>query len=268
MTSSVWTQTSPSGCHSGSCGQPTSASSSGNSRSTTAELEREREPDRRPPRAQQQLLDLSPDPLGRQIVERNGPAERRRRRRRRANSNRAANWTARSTRRLSSPNVGGSTARSSRRSRSPRPSNGSSYSPVSGSQAMALIGEVAPPRGLSQRQRRIARHREAAMPAAGLRLAPRQRHVEAGHLVDGEALADGVDAAEAPAGSSFSAIGVDAEDLDVDVLRGVTHQPIAHPAADDQRAAAGVAHARARSPSRRVDARRRPSRHSRTVRKP
>ena len=35
MTSSVWTQTSPSGCHSGSCGQPTSASSSGNSRSIT-----------------------------------------------------------------------------------------------------------------------------------------------------------------------------------------------------------------------------------------
>ena len=35
ITSSVCTQTSPSGCHSGSCGQPTSAFSSGNSRSMT-----------------------------------------------------------------------------------------------------------------------------------------------------------------------------------------------------------------------------------------
>ena len=35
ITSSVWTQTSPSGCHSGSCGQPTSAFSSGKSRSMT-----------------------------------------------------------------------------------------------------------------------------------------------------------------------------------------------------------------------------------------
>ena len=42
-----------------------------------------------------------------------------------ANSNRAANWTARSTRRLSSAKVAASTARRRRRSRSARPSNGS-----------------------------------------------------------------------------------------------------------------------------------------------
>ena len=42
-----------------------------------AELAREREPDRRPLRLQQQLLELAPDALGRQIVERNRRAERR-----------------------------------------------------------------------------------------------------------------------------------------------------------------------------------------------
>ena len=35
ITCSVWTHTSPSGCHSGSCGQPASACSSGNSFATT-----------------------------------------------------------------------------------------------------------------------------------------------------------------------------------------------------------------------------------------
>ena len=49
-TCSVCTQTSPSGCHSGSCGQPTSACSSGNSCRDDAEIEREREADRRPRR--------------------------------------------------------------------------------------------------------------------------------------------------------------------------------------------------------------------------
>ena len=40
-----------------------------------SELECQREPDRRPPGAEQKLLDLSPDALRRQIVQRNGPAE-------------------------------------------------------------------------------------------------------------------------------------------------------------------------------------------------
>ena len=42
-----------------------------------AEVEREREADRRPLGLEQQLLDLAPDPLGRQIVERDAPAQRR-----------------------------------------------------------------------------------------------------------------------------------------------------------------------------------------------
>ena len=124
------------------------------------------------------------------------PAQRLRRVRRRANSKRAANWSARSTRRLSSPNVAGI--------------DGAQQPPLEIAAAVERIdvlagqripgdgvdGEVAPPRGLSRRQVRVARHREAAMSASGLRLAPRQRDVEPGHLVDGEALADGVDAAE------------------------------------------------------------------------
>ena len=74
-----------------------------------AELERQGEPDRGRVRGKQQLFDLAPDALGGQIVERM--------RRQSAavssssvNSNRAANWIARSTRRLSSPNVVRSTA--------------------------------------------------------------------------------------------------------------------------------------------------------------
>ena len=46
-----------------------------------AEVEREREADRRPRRAEQ-LFEFAPDALGRQIVERDAPADRARRRRR------------------------------------------------------------------------------------------------------------------------------------------------------------------------------------------
>ena len=104
-TISVCTQTSPSGCHSGSCGQPTSACSSGNSRAMTPRSQREPQADRRTSREEQQLLDLAPDALGRQIVERNacGTA----RLSPRPSRTRSAPRTARprSTRRLSSPNV-------------------------------------------------------------------------------------------------------------------------------------------------------------------
>ena len=57
-----------------------------------AEVERQREADRRP-RREQQLLDLAPDALGRQIVERNRAAERARRRSSSVRSKRAANCT-------------------------------------------------------------------------------------------------------------------------------------------------------------------------------
>ena len=149
-------------------------------------------------RAQQQLLDLSPDPLGR-AGRRAGcvrhsavvPGST-------ANSKRAANWTARSTRRLSSrerPGIDGAEQCAARGRR--RPSNGSRYSLGQRIPGDGVDREVAAARRLLERQRRIALDGESLVAAAGLRLAPGQRHVEAGDLVDGEALADGVDAAEA-----------------------------------------------------------------------
>ena len=139
MTSSVCTQTSPSGCHSGSCGQPTSASSSGNSRSTTPSSSASAKPiDGRA--AWSSSFSISPQirSAGRSSSGSAGTA--RACRRRVDNSKRAANWTARSTRRLSSPNVRGIDRAQQARARGrARPSNGSRYSSVSGSQAIALI---------------------------------------------------------------------------------------------------------------------------------
>ena len=89
----------------------------------------------------------------------------------------------------------------------------------------------------------IAGDVEAAVAAAGLRFAPRQRDVDVADLVDLKAFADGFDAAEGFE-QRAQAIGRHAEDLEVDVFRAhaaAEHQPIAHPAADDERAAAGVA---------------------------
>ena len=90
---------------------------------------------------------------------------------------------------------------------------------------------------------RIAGHDEAAVAAAGLRLAARQRHVDVADLVDLKALADRLDAAERLEQRAQPIAG-NAEDLDVDVLRLAAEQPVADPAADDQRAAAGVARRR------------------------
>ena len=100
-------------------------------------------------------------------------------------------------------------------------------------------GEVAAPRRFVDRQCRIARDLEAAVAAAVLRFAARQRDVDAGNLVDGEALADGVDRAELRQQLAQCRRG-EAVDLEIDVLRRAPDQPIANPAADDQRAAAGV----------------------------
>ena len=72
-----------------------------------------------------------------------------------------------------------------RRSRSPRPSNGSSYAPVSGSHAMALI--------VKSRRRAASAididgspcDLESLVPASALRLAARQRHVDVADVVSG-----------------------------------------------------------------------------------
>ena len=154
---------------------------------------------------------------------------------------RAANCTARSTRRLSSPNVCGSTTRSSRRSRSRAAVERIEVLAGQRIPGDGVDGEVAPARRLGDRHVRIAGDDEAAVAASRLRIAPRQRHVDVADLVDLKAFADRFDAAERLEQRAQTIAG-EAEDLEVDVARlGQAEQPIADPAADDQRAAAGVA---------------------------
>ncbi len=74
-TISVCTQTSPSGCHSGSWGHPTSAASSGHSRIDDVQRPGQLEADRRACGSQQQLFHFAPDAFGGQIVERNGATQ-------------------------------------------------------------------------------------------------------------------------------------------------------------------------------------------------
>ena len=251
-TISVCTQTSPSGCHSGSCGQPTSACSSGNSRSTTPSSSASARPieGRAAGAAASRIRPRCVPPAGRRAGSRGrssrvvGSS---------VNSNRAANCTARSTRRLSSPNVaridGAQHARARDRA---RPSNGSRYSPVSGSQAIALIVKS---------RRRAASSSvivgspvtvEALVAAAGLRFAARQRHVDVARPCRPVKLSPTVFTRPNGVEQAVQRGAGQAEDLDVDVLGVAAEQPVAHPAADDERAAAGVADACTRS-------RRRPS---------
>ena len=77
--------------------------------------------------------------------------------------------------------------------------------------------EVATPGRLARIEARIADHLEPLVSATDLRFAAGQRDVEPGDLVDGEALADGVDAAE-PGEERLETRGLEAVDLDVDVL--------------------------------------------------
>jgi hypothetical protein len=78
------------------------------------------------------------------------------------------------------------------------------------------------------------------MPARRLRFPSWQRNIEIGDLVDLKTLPNGVHAAEwreqFTQGSSIDAIH-----FEVDVLRVAIHEPVAHPAADDQCASAGPA---------------------------
>ena len=167
---------------------------------------------------EQELLDLAPDPLGRQIVERDLPAQARAVASSSANSNRAANCTARSTRRLSSAKVCGSTTRSSGASRSPRPSHGIEVLVGQRIPGDRVDREVAPPRRLVDRHDGIAGDDEAAVSAAGLRVAARQRDVDVADLVDLEAFADRFDASEGFEHRA-QAIAGDAEDFEVHVRR-------------------------------------------------
>ncbi len=102
-------------------------------------------------------------------------------------------------------------------------------------------GEVAPPRGFVERHVRIARDGEAAMPAAGLGLAAGQGHVDRAELVDGEGLPHGLDAAERGQ-QPLQVVLRNAEHLEVEILRRAAQQAIADEAANGQRASAMRAH--------------------------
>ena len=81
---------------------------------------------------------------------------------------------------------------------------------------------------------------EALVPASGLRFPPWQRDVDVAELEHLEALAHELDSSE-----RFEQLAQpgrrDAEDLDVDVFRLTAEQPVADPAADDERASAFAA---------------------------
>ena len=124
-TMSVCVQTSPSGCQSGSCSQPTSGFSSGRIASTTPRSSASASPiDGRSAASSSFSSSVQTRSAARSssgMLRHNAAVASSS-----VNSKRAANWTARRTRRLSSPKVRRSTARSTRRSRSALPSNGSS----------------------------------------------------------------------------------------------------------------------------------------------
>ena len=101
--------------------------------------------------------------------------------------------------------------------------------------------EIAPARGLFDRHRGIAGDDEAFVAAPGLRVAPRQRHVDVAELVHLEALPDRFDAPERLE-QRAQAVAGHPEHLEIDVALlglGQAHQAVAYPAADNQRAAAG-----------------------------
>ena len=224
--------------------------------STTPRSQRERESDRWPRRLQQQLLQFAPDPFGRQIVEPDPPAQFggllvERELEACGELHRAQHAQAVVAERR------GSTTRSSRRSRSPRPSNGSTYSPVSGSHEIALM--------VKSRRRAASSSDMNGSPRTSKPLWPRpcfdSRRGSAtsiadaigpDNFVDRKALPDGLDATERGEQRGQRSRG-DAEHFQVDVLAGIrasgfgirtrARGTISHPAADDERTAAGVSHA-------------------------
>ena len=76
MTRRLWTHTSPSGCHSGSCSHPDQRGQTGEEPFDDTQLQRQLEADRGARRLQKQLLELAPDALGREVIERHGLADR------------------------------------------------------------------------------------------------------------------------------------------------------------------------------------------------
>ena len=217
-TISVWTQTSPSGCHSGSCGQPTSACISGNRRAIDLRSSASVEPDRRRRGAEQELFDLAPDALGRQVVERDAaPAARVSRRRPAARSGRrTARRAARAgCRRRSEP---GSTTRSRRAGQVGAAVERVGVLAGQRIEADGVDGEVAPPRRIGKRHRRVALDGEASWPRPVFDSRRGSATSIGADLVDREALPDRLDAPE-PREQRRQGRGRDAEHLEVEILR-------------------------------------------------
>ena len=205
-----------------------------------AEAQGQLEPDGRPPRLEEELFEFPPDPLRREIIERDPPAER----------------FGRRVQRELEP---GRELDRAQHTQAVLPERGGIHRPeyapfdVAAAVEGVLIGvgeriprdrvdrEVAAAGGFTRRQLRIPVNVEPFVPAPHLRLAARERDVEAGHLEDGEALADRVHRPE-PREQRAQFGGGYAIDLEVHVLRLAPHETVADPAADDQRTPAAFAH--------------------------
>ena len=155
-------------------------------------------------------------------------------------SNRAANCTARSTRRLSSGNVAGSTARRRRAVEIAAAVERVEVLVVERIPGDRVDREIAAARGVGDRHGRVAGHVEAAVAAAGLRFAARQRDVDVADLVDLKAFADRLDAAERLRAASEGDRRQGRRPRCRCPCESRAEQPVADPAADDQRAAAGL----------------------------
>jgi hypothetical protein len=106
----------------------------------------------------------------------------------------------------------------------------------------AVDREIAPAGRLRVVEARVELHHEAAMAAAGFRVAARDREVgvDSFDAKDAEGSADGDDLAEA-AERSFEAFEAQTVHFEIKVFRGVTEESVASVAAHKQRPAAGLA---------------------------
>jgi hypothetical protein len=201
-----------------------------------AQLASEREPDRRPFGLQQQLLELTPDALRGEIVERDRGADRLRLFRDReleprGELQRAQHAEAVIGERLrvdhpqhAAPEIGASLER---------------IDVLAGKRVPGdrVDREVTAPCGLAYRHRGIAGNGEPGVAAADLRLAPRERDVDTGDLVHGKTPPDRFHAAEGRQHGRQVVFG-DTVDFEVQILGRAAPQAIADPAADDERAPA------------------------------
>ena len=205
-----------------------------------AEVAREGEAERRPRGPQEQLLHLAPDPFGGQIVQRDRAADRPRR---------LVDLELQTCRELNRTQHAQAVVAEGAWVDHAQALGVQIVTPPMRVQVLprqrvpgdGVHGEVAAPRGLRQRQRRIAGDDESPVAAAGLRFGARQGDVERTELEDREAGPDAVDRPQCRKHCPQSVRG-EAEDFDVDVLRRDFQQVVAHPAADDERPAPRVAH--------------------------